>query len=69
MTLAQFFEITRTSKADFAAKIGVTPVSLSRYLSGDRIPHRKQMALIREHTQGAVTADDFFLAKQEERAA
>lgn len=68
MQLAHFLSMTKISKAEFAAKIGVNPVSLSRYLSGDRIPHRKQMALIREHTQGAVTADDFFPAKQEDAA-
>lgn len=46
--------------AAFARLIGVSPVSVSRYLSGDRFPDQKTMQSIYEATNGEVTPNDFY---------
>lgn len=68
MRLKPYLTEHKVSPADFAAKIGVTYTAVSRYVSGARIPHRSVMARIERETKGAVTPNDFFLAKQEAAA-
>ena len=60
MKLSEWLEHTGTDPADFASRINTTPMSVSRYLSGKRIPDRAIMPRIKTVTGGAVTADDFY---------
>ena len=48
------------SRAQFAARIGVTPEAVRKYLGKERIPTREVMERIVEETSGEVTANDFF---------
>ncbi len=58
MTLSQFIAAKGLTRAQFAAKIGVTEESVTRYMNGTRTPRRKQLELIYKVTKGAVTAND-----------
>jgi transcriptional regulator with XRE-family HTH domain len=69
MTLDEYLTSTNTSRSDFAKEIGVSEVSICRYLSGDRIPDRDRMAKIALATGGAVTPNDFFAPRMEQREA
>jgi 3,4-dihydroxy 2-butanone 4-phosphate synthase/GTP cyclohydrolase II len=60
MTLADFISSTKTSRSAFAAAIGVSNVSVTRYLQGARIPSKDEMLRIAEVTKGAVTPNDFY---------
>ena len=41
MNLKKFLNIFNISHHHFAEKIGVSAVSLSRYISGERVPEKK----------------------------
>lgn len=63
MKLAEWFDTpssdgSRKSKADFAARIDVTPQMISAYCS-DTWPGKKRMEAIVRETNGEVTANDF----------
>lgn len=60
MTLAEFISSTKISRRDFAAIIGVSEVSVTRYLQGSRIPSKDEMLRIAKATDGAVTPNDFY---------
>jgi transcriptional regulator with XRE-family HTH domain len=47
------------SRADFARIIGVSEVSVTRYIGGQRMPKPDVMAKIMSVTGGVVTANDF----------
>lgn len=55
----------------FAEMIGSTQESVSRWISGQRMPRPSTMARIAAETKGAVTANDFVAAipDEEERSA
>lgn len=59
MTLAEWLTANRVSHDDFAARIGATRSSVTRYASGERIPRPPKMAAIARETGGQVTANDF----------
>lgn len=59
MKLALYLKLTDQKPQSFAGKIGVDPVSVYRYCTGERRPHWSVMQRIREQTEGNVTADDF----------
>lgn len=59
MTLVDYLKETGTSRADFARKIGVRHITVSRYLAG-RIPEPRIMEKIALATGSRVTANDFF---------
>lgn len=61
MNLRTYLCSNEISKADFASRIGVSLAALYRYMSGDRVPHRKVMNKISEETKGEVTPNDFFV--------
>lgn len=58
MTLSEFFETGRMTRQEFAAAMGVYPVSVYRWEKGQRLPVR-HFARIAEITSGWVTANDF----------
>ena len=60
MTLKAYLELTTTTRAEFAARIGVSAEAIRRYTECGRVPTPKVMAEILRETDGAVTANDFF---------
>ena len=59
MTLQEYLKDTQTSRAQFAATIGVSQESVRRYVNG-RIPEPRVMEKIALATGCKVTANDFF---------
>ena len=60
MTLDQYLSFTATSRRVFAERIGVSQVSITRYLAGSRLPRPDEMRRIYDATGGMVSADDFY---------
>ena len=60
MQLQSYITAHGLSRPAFAARIGVTPQALHRYLSGARVPHKDVLRRIAEATDGAVQPNDFF---------
>lgn len=60
MRLQTYLERNDLLIADFADRIGVSPQSVHRYLSGERVPRRDVMERILVATGGDVSANDFF---------
>ena len=60
MYLKEFLKTFRISNKDLQ-KIGVSPVSLSRYIIGERFPEKKIINKIYQESNGLVDANDFFL--------
>ncbi len=63
MDLKQFIKIKKISQLDLAKRLCISPVSLSRYISGERIPEKKILMKIFEFTSGLVTPNDFYFGK------
>jgi putative transcriptional regulator len=61
MKLADFLARAEISTAEFAQSIDVTPISVTRYLTGVRLPAADVLVRIAEVTHGAVTPNDFLL--------
>jgi DNA-binding transcriptional regulator YdaS (Cro superfamily) len=59
MQLRAYLDREGIAADDFAAKIGVDPVSVHRYLRGVRRPKWTVMGRIIKATSGEVTANDF----------
>ena len=60
MKLASYLSEKKITTSDFATRIGLSEVSVTRYAAGTRIPRRQHMQAIAEATDSAVTANDFF---------
>lgn len=60
MDLRQYLDENDLSAAKFAEKIGVTPMSIFRYLRRERVPQAEVLARIIAETGGKVTPNDFF---------
>lgn len=58
MTLSEFFQLQQMTRQEFAACLGVDPVTVYRWENGKRLPVR-HFARIAEVTDGKVTANDF----------
>jgi transcriptional regulator with XRE-family HTH domain len=58
-TLAQYLHENGLSRAEFAERIRVSEVSVTRYLSGSRFPNRTVLSLIEQVTDGEVLASSF----------
>lgn len=59
MTLNDWMVANRKSRDDVARLIGVSVVSVGRYLTGERIPKTKILMKIKHITGNQVTADSF----------
>ena len=59
MILKDYLAINKISSKKFSIKIGVSEVSISRYLNGSRIPNIKILRAIYKETKGFVSANDF----------
>ena len=62
MKLKSYLKLFEISNIDFSKKIGISSVSLSRYISGERLPEKKILNKIFKLTDGLVDANDFFLS-------
>jgi transcriptional regulator with XRE-family HTH domain len=60
MKLTDWIKQNDVTRGAFADKIGVTPMALSRYERGERIPEKETMAAIFRETGGDVTPNDFY---------
>lgn len=59
MRLKEYLDQTGVTRAEFARRIGVQHITVTRYLNG-RVPEPSVMEKIIETTDGEVTANDFF---------
>jgi transcriptional regulator with XRE-family HTH domain len=64
MTLREYLHKHDIKPGEFAKRIGVTVTSVYRYRDGIRKPDAEVMPRIVAATQGAVTANDFWLEKE-----
>ena len=67
MKLKTYLKLFKISNLDFSKKIGISSVSLSRYISGERIPEKSILNKIFKLTDGLVDANDFFLENDPSR--
>lgn len=58
MTLKEYFQLGKMTRQEFAAALGVDPVSVYRWENAQRLPIR-HFARIAEITNNWVTANDF----------
>jgi len=62
MFIKDFLKLRKISNIQFAELLGVSEVSLARYISGERFPEKKNLRKIVEITDGLVSADDFLFS-------
>jgi DNA-binding transcriptional regulator YdaS (Cro superfamily) len=55
MQLSKYLEINNISKADFAAKLGVSPAMIHQWINGTRPISEKNCVAIEKFTNGQVT--------------
>ena len=63
MKLKSYLRLFKISNIDFSEKIGISSVSLSRYINGERLPEKSILNKIFKLTDGLVDANDFFLSE------
>lgn len=68
MTLADYLRTHKLSHAKFAARIGTSQPTVTRYANGQRIPNLKRIFFIEQETSGLVRPIDF-LQVSEARAS
>jgi len=61
MKLKEYLKFNNISNKDFSKKIGISTVSLSRYISGDRLPEKSIINKIHYITDKLVSANDFYI--------
>jgi transcriptional regulator with XRE-family HTH domain len=59
MKLGEWLTAKRMSHEEFASRIGSDRSTVTRYVSGERMPRREMMGRILAETGGDVTANDF----------
>lgn len=60
MKLAAYLEQSEQTASDFANKIGLSAVSIHRYITGKATPRPDQMMRIYHGTDGQVRPEDFY---------
>ena len=65
MNLKEYLKIYNLTSKDFAKKINVSEVTISRYMSGERFPNKRILQKILKNSEGVVTADDFKFKKSD----
>lgn len=58
MSLTEFLAQKGLTHAEFAAMVGVSQATVTRWTHGQRFPGRKEIERIQKATRGAVTAND-----------
>lgn len=66
MTLGEWVRTKGMSHDDLAARLGCDRSTVSRYVSGHRMPRRPVLERITEITGGEVTANDFLTAEPDD---
>ena len=59
MTLKEYLDLSKSRQRDFVELTGFAPGTVSRWLSGDRVPSRSAIVRIQDITKGAVTFADW----------
>ena len=59
MRLGEYLQLADISQTRFAAQIGVRRATISRYISGTKIPSATVVLKIRDLSKGAVALDDW----------
>lgn len=59
MKLKIYFQTTKTKQKDFAYRLKVSPITLSRWLAGTRHPSFKKMVEIQRLTKNKVRLEDW----------
>lgn len=62
MTLKEYLEISKSRQTDFVKLTGYAPGTVSRWISGQRIPSRAAISKIKNVTKGAVDFNDWAAA-------
>lgn len=68
MKLSQFLHDHGVTTREFAAQLGASPESVRLYVTGKRRPRVDVLAKIRQLTNDAVRASDFFEAEEDEES-
>lgn len=69
MTLAEYLEESGATRAEAAEALGVSQVTVHRYLKEGAIPNREVMPRLVKWSNGKVTPNDFYeLPKSRKRA-
>ena len=63
MRLKDYLKFKKISNIEFAKNLGISHISLSRYISGERFPEKKNLLKIYKTTDGLVTPNDFYLSE------
>lgn len=66
MKLSQYLHDHGVTTREFAAQLGASPESVRLYVTGKRRPRMDVLARIRQLTNDAVRASDFFEAEEDE---
>jgi len=61
VNIRSFLKLYNISNIEFSKRLGISNVSLSRYINGHRFPEKKILKKIFELTDGLVDANDFYL--------
>lgn len=69
MTLGEYLDGASITRRAFAARLGVHPVTVTKWVTGSQRPSWPLMARIRAATEGRVTAADFEAADDAPEAA
>jgi len=64
MKLKDFLRFRKISNKTFANLLNISPVSLSRYINGDRFPEKEILIKIYNLTEGLVSPNDFCLLNE-----
>ena len=64
MKLQDYLRFRRIKNKTFAKLLNISPVSLSRYISGERFPEKEILIKIHNLTEGLVCPNDFCLQKE-----
>ncbi len=67
MHLKEYLSLNSITSKDFAKHLGVSKISISRYINGVRIPRKKILEKIFKLTKGFVTANDFLINFSDEK--
>ena len=67
MHLKEYLLLNSVTSKNFAKQLGVSKISISRYINGVRIPRKKILEKIFRLTKGFVTANDFLINFSDEK--
>ena len=59
MTLREYLDLSQSNQSNFGKATGFCRTTISRWLSGERMPSRKAIEKIHHATKGAVTFMDW----------